>query len=163
MIYNKDDVLKYMPHRDPFLFIDSVESIKGGKDLIDGEILISTRDLIGIEVVANYYTDPKHLIFKGHFPGMPILPGVVQVEMMAQTGCFCMTKLHENPLKAELEVALMGATDAKFRRPVLPDMHLKIHANCSKARGPILNIDCQLFHEFTLMSEVKIMASVKFK
>ncbi len=163
MLFDKEAVLKFLPHRDPFLFIDSVEKIESGNtsEAIDGEVLISPKDLVGMTVVANFFVDPKMPILAGHFPGNPILPGVVQVEMMGQAACFLVSKLYANPLDLKLEVALMGVNEAKFRKPVVPGMHLTIMATCSKARGPVMGYDCQILHENNVMSESSIWATVK--
>lgn len=163
MILNTDQVMQILPHRDPFLFIDSVESIKIlGKDLAPGEI-VDVKELQNAEVVAHYRTKKDHAIFKGHFPDYPILPGVVQIEMMAQATSFVVFLIHQNPMAMKMDVALLAATDAKFRKPVLPEMDLKIVAHIQKVRGPMITSDCKLYHNDQLMSEVTVMASLKMQ
>ena len=162
MLFNREQVMAFLPHRDPFLFIDSVESIDcGEREMIEGEVPISGKDLEGMWVNATFFTRPDLSIFAGHFPGNPILPGVVQVEMMGQAACFLVTKLFSNPSKINLQVALMGVSNAKFRKPITPNMHLKIRAKCVKARGTIMSYDCQIYHQDELMSEASILATVK--
>lgn len=162
MLYNKEQVLAFMPHRDPFLFIDSVKSIEvKDSELIDGEVIISMRNLEGAKVIANFFTRPDLEIFRGHFPGNPILPGVVQVEMMAQAACFVVTKLYSDPFNNDMEVALMGINSAKFRKPITPNMNLEIHAVCTKTRGPVMSFDCQIYCDGNIMSESSVLASVK--
>ena len=161
MLYNKEQVMKFLPHRDPFLFIDTIKSIHGvDRELIDGEILISMKEMVGLKVIANFFASENLDIFRGHFPGNPVLPGVVQVEMMAQASCFAITKLHADPLSINLNVALMGVNNAKFRKPVLPNMNLELHSICTKARGSIVTYDCQLYNNEVLMSQSSILASV---
>jgi len=157
---NKDDVLKFLPHRDPFLFIDSVSNVTN-PNTKDGE-LIDAKNVIETTVTAHFYTDPKHPIFAGHFPGRPILPGVVQVEMMAQSSSFTITRMHPDPLALKLEVALLSVAEAKFRKPIYPDMHLTVTATCKKWRGAFTSYDCTIHHNGELMSECSVMASVRF-
>lgn len=161
MILNTEQVMKILPHRDPFLFIDSVESVKKiDRDLALGE-LVDIKDLPGTEVVAHYRTKKDHVIFKGHFPNYPILPGVVQVEMMAQATSFIVILVTDKPMEVKLDVALLSVTDAKFRKPVLPEMDLKIVTRILKMRGPMITSECKLYHNDQLMSEATVMASLK--
>lgn len=160
MFLEKEDVLRFLPHRDPFLFIDSVEKIE-----LDHEVEktpeISFKNAVGLKVTAHYHTRKDHPIFKGHFPNYPILPGVVQVEMMAQASSFGLFALHEDPFNVDIDVALLCISEAKFRKPVLPDMNLVIKTECMKVRGPMITSKCQLFHNDQLMSEACVLASIK--
>jgi 3-hydroxyacyl-[acyl-carrier-protein] dehydratase len=161
MEINKEQVLKFLPHRDPFLFVDSIECILLARDFKPAD-QASLKELVGAEVLANYRTEEDHPIFAGHFPGNPILPGVVQVEMMAQASCFALVKLHPDPFSMKLEVALLAVSNAKFRKPIKPNMDLKIKSTCTKARGSFVNYDCQIFHGEELMSEASVFATVSF-
>ena len=102
MILNIDDIKSLIPHRDPFLFVDSCD-IK-----IPGEHGISFK-----KFSKNEY------FFKGHFPNNPIVPGVIIVEAMAQTaGIVVSYKLKEYKEKS---VLFMSVNKAKFRKPIMPD------------------------------------------
>ncbi|MBF0362296.1 MAG: beta-hydroxyacyl-ACP dehydratase [Oligoflexia bacterium] len=160
MELTKEQVLKYLPHRDPFLFIDSVESIVDAKNrsLKDG-CLEDAKDMLGIVVTSNYFIRDDLEIFKGHFPGNPILPGVVQIEMMAQCSCFGLRKYLKNPDDVKLEVALLKVDDAKFRRPIRPGVQLKIVSECTKVRGNSVRYHGQIFCNGEMMSEVDILAT----
>ena len=163
MILNSEQVQKILPHRDPFLFIDSVESVTiPGRDLAKGEY-VTIKDIQDAEVVAHYRTKKEHAIFKGHFPDYPILPGVVQVEMMAQATSFIVLLLHENPFAMKMDVALLGITEAKFRKPVLPEMVLKLVTKTLKVRGPMLTSECKIYHNDQLMSEATVLASLRMQ
>ena len=163
MILNTEQVMQILPHRDPFIFIDSVESIKiPGRDLALGEI-VNIKEIIDAEVVAHYRTKKEHAIFKGHFPDYPILPGVVQVEMMAQALSFIAFLVYSKPAELKMDVALLGISEAKFRKPVLPEMDLKIVIRVLKIRGTIITSECKLFHNEQLMSEATVMASLKMQ
>lgn len=161
MFLNKDQVMQILPHRDPFLFIDSVESVTiPGRTLAPGE-LVDLKELQGVEVVAHYRTKKDHAIFKGHFPDYPILPGVVQVEMMAQATSFIVFLIHANPMAMKMDVTLLGINESRFRKPIFPEMDLKIVTTIQKVRGPMINSECKLYHNDQLMSEATVMASLK--
>ncbi|MEE3079171.1 MAG: FabA/FabZ family ACP-dehydratase [Bdellovibrionota bacterium] len=155
MKLSKDQVIEILPHRDPFLFIDEVYSIHSEKEVS------APKDLVGSVVEAGYYTKEDHEIFKGHFPGNPILPGVVQVEMMAQATSFGLVLLDPDLAKKNFDVALLSIANAKFRKPVVPNMQLTIKTICNKLRAGFLENDCQIFHGEELMSEATVFASFK--
>ncbi|MBC7540313.1 MAG: hypothetical protein H7281_15935 [Bacteriovorax sp.] len=163
MFLNTEQVMKILPHRDPFLFIDSVESVSiPGRTLVPGEV-VDMKEIVDSEVVAHYRTKKDHAIFKGHFPDFPILPGVVQVEMMAQATSFVVFLIHKEPMKMKMDVALLSITEAKFRKPVLPEMDLKLVTRIIKLRGTIITSECKLYHNDQLMSEATVMASLKMQ
>jgi len=156
MLLKLDDVMSFLPHRDPFLFIDSVSEVISAQ-----ETPVSVKDLTETRVVAQYRTKSDHAIFKGHFPGNPILPGVVQIEMMAQASSFICRALHTDLSKVTLDVALVSVANAKFRKPILPEMDLVIKTVCKKMRGVMITSHCEIFHQDTLMSEASVMAVLK--
>lgn len=161
MLYRLDQVKKFLPHRDPFLFVDHINAVqKEGADLVAGSIP-DFKDFAGISIEGAYKTKKDHPIFAGHFPGNPILPGVVQVEMMAQIAGFILHASFEDITNLNIEVALLSVNNAKFRRPIFPEMDLIIKTDCTRVRSSMIYSECKIFHEDTLMSEAEVMASVK--
>ena len=99
-LYNKERIKKILPHRDPFLFIDEIREI--GEDFI-----------IGVKFVR---ADEEY--FKGHFPGEPVMPGVLQLETMAQTGGVLILSTVPNP--EDYLTFFMKIEDARFKQKVVP-------------------------------------------
>lgn len=162
MEVNLEDVKEFIPHRDPFLFVDSIEKITVDFDPATKEE-VTAKDIIGGTVIGHYRTRADHTIFKGHFPGNPIFPGVVQIDMMAQVSSFALMKLHPNWRNLQMNVMLLGVTSSKFRKPIYPDMDLRIETICDKVRGPFMTNSCKVFCNGELMSEATTLASVQFE
>lgn len=160
MLMTKKQILEYLPHRAPFLFVDSIEDIIVSAN--EKKDVYPMNELIGSRVIAHFYVNPDLDIFRGHFPGHPILPGVIQVEIMAQASSFIMMKTIKDPFNVKMEVALMGVDDCKFRRPVLPGMNLRIHSTLVRCRGPVSSYKCIIYSGEELVSEGSIMASARF-
>lgn len=162
MLMDKSQVMKFLPHRDPFLFIDGVKAIVLPESLNGQKAPFTPGQMIGGKTICTYKVDNTVKVLEGHFPGNPILPGVVQVEMMAQAASFLAVNCLEKPLdQSKLEVALLGVDSARFRRPIVPPMELEIHATLTKVRGPIQMYDCEIYGNGELMSQTSIMASLK--
>jgi len=153
-----EHVKKFLPHRDPFLFVDSVSEI----NTIEMKETYETKDLIGASSVAHFLAREDHPIFAGHFPGNPILPGVVQVEMVAQVTSFILLKAYPNAFENKIEMALLSVNSAKFRKPITPGMNLTIKTTCEKIRGVFMTSSGEITCDGELIAQASIMASVKF-
>ena len=138
MLMNHDEVVSFLPHRDPFLFIDEVVSAKLRDDFPTAKGS-GLKDLEGSSSEATFFTNPDLDIFRGHFPGRPILPGVIQVEMMGQAASFVMTTLYEDYSHVKLEMALLGIDNAKFRR-IYMNKCVSLYSNMDK-KSNIKNIE----------------------
>ena len=107
MTFNIQEILEFLPHRYPFLLIDRITEFE------------SQKRLVAIKNVT--INEP---FFQGHFPGYPIMPGVLVVEAMAQAGGIIM--MHELEDRHSKLVVFTGIERAKFRRPVTPGDQLRI-------------------------------------
>ena len=156
-----EEVKEFLPHRSPFLFVDRIDDILLKEGTPEKETY-EVKDVVGGTVKGTYTTKADHPIFAGHFPGNPILPGVVQIEMMAQFSSFAFMKIYPNWRDLKMEVMLLGVNSAKFRKPIFPDMELKITTECEKVRGPFMTNNCIIHHKDEVMSEASVLATVKF-
>jgi len=155
MKLNFEQVKAYIPHREPFLFVDSIEKI----EYVGQGPFSDLKELIGGVVEANFCVKEDLEILRGHFPGNPVLPGVVQVEMMAQASVFITFELFKDPYNVDLEVALLGVKESKFRKPVVPGMELKIKSKMIKARGQIMSFEAEISSGDEIVSQASFLAS----
>lgn len=133
------ELFSLLPHRYPFLLIDRIDSV------------VSDESGIGIKNVT--FNEPH---FGGHFPGDPIMPGVLIVEAMAQTAGAICAKEHSKG-KRKL-VYFMTIDNAKFRRPVVPGDVLELRVTKQKQRGDIFKYDCEAWVGTEKAAEAKIGA-----
>jgi 3-hydroxyacyl-[acyl-carrier-protein] dehydratase len=117
-------IMKLLPHRYPFLMVDRIVDING------------TESAVGIKNVT--YNEPH---FTGHFPGQPIMPGVLILEGMAQT-CGAVSIRSFNVPNAPL-VYLMSIDEARFRKPVVPGDVLEYHIRKLRSRGLVWKFACE--------------------
>lgn len=134
---SSEEIMKLLPHRYPFLLIDRI---------IDMEKL---KRAVGIKnVTMNEY------FFQGHFPGRPVMPGVLIIEAMAQVGGVLMLSSEEN--KGKLAY-FMAANNAKFRRTVVPGDQLVIEVVAGKVRSKTGTVYAKAFVDEKLAAEAELM------
>lgn len=114
MVLNKEQIKKIIPHREPFLLIDEVTALEEGKS-----------------ADARWTLTGDEYFFKGHFPGTPVLPGVLMLESIAQCGAVVILGMPENQGKIAY---FAGADNVKWRRKVVPGETLELHCELVKCR-----------------------------
>ena len=113
----REEIEQILPHRDPFLLIDEVVELEPGE-----------------RVVARKMVRPDEWYLRGHFPGRPVMPGVLIVEALAQTGAVAVLSEERNRGKLAL---FAGIDDVRFKRIVEPGEELELTCELERVRGPI--------------------------
>lgn len=121
------EIQTLLPHRYPFLLVDAAE------DYVKGE------SITGIKGVT--FNEP---FFPGHFPGNPVMPGVLMIEAMGQTGAVLMYKTL-GATAADATIFFMGADKVKFRAPVRPGMQLRMPVKVNVARHGVFKFTGEVY------------------
>jgi 3-hydroxyacyl-[acyl-carrier-protein] dehydratase len=115
--FGRETIETIIPHREPFLFLDEVLELEPGA-----------------RIVARLRVRGDEWFFPGHFPGRPIMPGVIMVEALAQAGAVAALSVEENRGKLAL---FAGIDDLRFKRVVQPGDELTLACELEAARGPV--------------------------
>ena len=137
---NIGEIFKILPHRFPFLMVDRILEIKD-------------RKIIGIKNVS--VNEP---FFQGHFPGEPIMPGVLIIEAMAQVGGIYAIVTQNLP--TDLNTYFVGIDNAKFRKPVVPGDILRFELELLKQRRGIYFFHAEAYVENDLVAEADLKATL---
>lgn len=114
------EIMRRIPHRPPFLLIDRAEAFRSGVSLT------------GVKCVT--INEP---FFQGHFPGSPVMPGVLIVEAMAQTGGLLMSKTWDVDADGKI-ILFMSLDNCRFRNPVYPGDVLRLQVEVARIRGDVV-------------------------
>ena len=141
MLMDVVEIQKYLPHRYPFLMVDSILELE------------RLKSIVGIK---NVTINEAH--FQGHFPGAPVMPGVLIIESMAQTGGLLL--LLEVPDREKKLLYFVAVDDARFRRPVVPGDQLRIEMKVLQWRGDFCKLEGRATVEGKLAAEAILMCKM---
>ncbi len=144
MMMDIQEIAAILPHRYPFLLVDRVLSFETGK-----------------KMVALKNVTINEPFFQGHFPGHPIMPGVLIIESMAQVGGILAYK-SANGKEGQL-VYFLGIDKAKFRKPVLPGDQLRIEVEVLRQRPPYWKLKGMAYVGEQLVAEAELKAMLEKK
>ena len=140
-ILNVQQIEKLLPHRYPFLLVDRVVELEQGK-----------------RIVALKCVTMNEPFFTGHFPGTPVMPGVLIIEALAQTAALlALAGMTEEERKGKVTY-FMGIDGARFRKPVVPGDRLELSVEVVKAKGAVLKVKGEAKVDGQVVAEAEIMA-----
>ena len=143
-MFDINEIKNILPHRYPLLLVDRIEKLDPGEKVV------------GIKNVTI-----NEEFFQGHYPGHPIMPGVLIVEAMAQVSGFLMKNTIENP---ENKIPYFAGIDkAKFRQPVKPGDQLRIEADVIRLRNSVSKISAKAYVEDKLAAEAELLFAIQNK
>ena len=134
------DILKYLPHRYPFLLVDKILEIHG------------EEKIVGIKNVSF-----NENFFQGHFPNRPVMPGVLICEAMAQVGAIFVHNARGG-MEDNKVFMLTGLDNVKFKRPVEPGDQLRMELTCLKRRGSFWKMHGSASVDGKLVAQAEISA-----
>ena len=126
---NQEEIKEYIPHREPFLFIDQLTDIE------------KLKKATGVKMFTQ-----NDYFFKGHFPEQPVVPGVILVEMMAQTAAALIAYSIKEETFDKI-VYLMNIDNTKFRKPVFPNEKIFANVNALRSKGRVWKFEGILVDE----------------
>lgn len=136
-----NDIMKILPHRYPFLLVDRIVELEEGKRIV------------GIKNVT--INEP---FFQGHFPGHPVMPGVLIIEAMAQVAGIMAYLASDDETRKKVSY-FMSIDNAKFRRPVFPGDQLRFEVETTFSRRGIWGVSAKAFVDGKLVTDAQLKAT----
>ena len=146
MEYDVRKIMTFLPHRYPFLLVDRI------LDLVPGERVTAIKNVT--------FNEP---FFQGHFPGAPVMPGVLIVEAMGQAGGVLAYESNPEENPSQFLIYLMGLDKVKFRKPVVPGDQLIMELTILKQRGRTVKMGGVSKVDDKIVAEAELMATVGVK
>ena len=140
---SKDDIIKLLPHREPMLLISELKNIKK---------LFSATGIVNVT--------KESFFVKGHFPGNPVMPGVLIVEAFGQTAAALTAHGIDKETYDNKLVFLMGVEKARFRSPVIPDCKLELNIEAIRSHGRVWKYKGEAFVEGKKMADAIWSATI---
>lgn len=137
-----EGIKRLIPHRYPFLFVDRIV------ELVVGERIVGIKNVSAGEP-----------FFEGHFPGYPVMPGVIILEALAQTGAIMMLSVDDND--GDKIPFFAGLDKVKFRRQVVPGDQLRLELTVLKQRSGTCRLQGKAFVDGELAAEADILAVIR--
>ncbi|WP_414041842.1 3-hydroxyacyl-ACP dehydratase FabZ [Acidithiobacillus sp. M4-SHS-6] len=140
---NIQDIMKRLPHRYPFLLVDRVLDVQVGKSL---------------RAIKNVTMNEP--FFQGHFPAMPVMPGVLIIESLAQAAAL-LAFVSEDKYGENAAVYFAGIDKARFRKPVTPGDRLELLANVSRRRSGMWQMETQALVDGSEVASALLLATLR--
>ena len=140
---NKKQIIELLPHREPMLLIDELNDIKK---------LTSATGIVNVK--------KESFFVKGHFPGQPVMPGVLIVEAFGQAAAALTAHGIDKTTYENKLVFLMGIEKAKFRNPVIPDCKLELNIEATRSHGRVWKYKGEAFVEGKKMADAQWSATI---
>ena len=141
MLMDVNEIQRIIPHRHPFLLVDAIAELEPGKRIV------------GIKNVTI-----NEAFFAGHFPGTPVMPGVLIIEAMAQVGAVLVLK--DLPEREKKLLYFAGIDQVRFRAPVLPGNQLRLVVEILKLRPRYGKLKGEAYVGDTLVAEAEVLSSI---
>ncbi len=136
-----NDIMKILPHRPPFLLVDRVTELEQGK-----------------RIVAIKNVTMNEPFFPGHFPGHPVMPGVLIIEALAQAACILAIMSSDESVRSKVTY-FASIDNARFRKPVIPGDQLSLEIEATGCKRGIWIFNAKAFVDGKLVTEAELKAA----